>query len=148
MKNINFSKYRKKLKLKKVKTCYIPLSEIKCQYNPNLFRFWDEVCGHTMDLTTTPFYKYLMYKDIDPYKKLFNLYGRPETWITNNIMKFQQMTEEINKNGFCNELPIVLEKPVIKNKWNDSFEVWEGHRRLSICRYYNIEQKVKLCRIV
>ena len=144
---MTFSLYRKTLKLKVIKTCHIPLEEIKCQYNPDLFWAWEKVCGKSLLLSTTPYYDYMHYGRLDKYKELMKLYGRGETWIINNILKFQNLIDDIDKNS-VKELPVVLDKPIVKNKYNDSFEVWEGHRRLSICLYRGIKQKVKLCKVL
>ncbi len=142
---MKFSKYRKTLKLRHVNTCHIPYEQIRCQYNPDLFKHWEYVCGDSLKINTTPYYYYLQYRKIDKYKLLFRLYDRSETWITNNIMKFLALIGSIEKNGYQGERPIVLNKPIIKNPYHDQYEVWEGHRRLSICMYKKLKQKVDLC---
>lgn len=147
---MNFSQYRKTLKFKTISIKYIPIEKIKCQYNPDLVHHWRKVCGDSFSIKSGPFWEYLSYRKTDKYKKLFKLYGRNDIWITNNILKFQGMYETIRKNGFDEnkELPVVLEKPVVSNCYNDSYEVYEGHRRLSICLYLGTKQRVRLCKVI
>jgi hypothetical protein len=144
---MTFSKYRQSLKLKPVGTIVIPFKDIKCQYNPNLNWAWKRICGESLNINTSPFYHYLCYNDFDKYQDLFRLYGRNNLWITNNILKFQRLYEDIHENGI-KELPVVLTKPIVKNKFNSGIEIWEGTRRLSIAQYLELDQKVILCEIV
>lgn len=145
---MNFSKYRKTLKLEYVDTLYIPLNKIKCQINVDFFKYWKRICGDSMEINSTPYYYYLKYRKIERYQDLMRAYGRSEKWIQRNIEKFFSLIKSISKKGFVGELPIVLEKPIIDNLYNKSYEIFEGHRRLSICLYNGIEQKVNLCRIL
>lgn len=147
---MNFSQYIKKLKLKTIDEVYIPIDTIKCQCNSDRYKYWVEACGSSLDIKNGPYWEYLMYKKLDKYKALFRLYGRSELWVTNNILKFQKLYEDISLHGFNEKkgLPIVLNKPVIPSDHNCGYEVWEGHRRLSICLYLGRKQKVRLCEIV
>ena len=147
---MKFSKYIKKLKLETIDIIHIPIKEIKCQYNPDRYKYWKEACGESLEIVNSPYWEYLAYKKLDKYNKLFRLYGRSEVWTTNNILKFQAMYNDIAEHGFNNkkDLPIVLDNPVVENKYNNGLEIWEGHRRLAICLYLGIKQKVKLCKII
>ncbi len=145
---MKFAEHRRKLKLVPVKDVYIPLNKIKIQYNGDLHKAWKKVCGTSYRIDSTPYYYYLKHRRLDKYLELMRLYGRSDTWTTNNIAKFVQLVESIKENGYQGELPVVLEKPILENDYNNGCEVWEGHRRLSICLYMGIKQKVKLCRIL
>jgi hypothetical protein len=147
---VNFSQYRKTLKLETIGVKSIPIDKIKCQYNPDMYKHWVKVCGDSFSIESGPYWEYLNYRKTNKYKQLFKLYGRNELWILNNILKFNQLLESVRKDGFDESkgLPVVLETPVVKNKYNKGLEVWEGHRRLSICKYLFIEQRVKLCQII
>ena len=151
---MNFSKYIKKLDREKriveIETKYIPINTIKCQYNFDRYRHWKAACGESLDITNGPFWEYLHYKKTDKYVKLFQLYGRSEGWITNNILKFNQLLEDIRNNGYDKSkgLPIVMNKPIVNNPYNSGYCIFEGTRRLSICLYLNIKQKVKLCKVI
>jgi len=147
---MNFAKYIKTLKLKTVGMVEVPIETISCQYNPDRYKFWREACGESLDIKNGPFWEYLMYKKLDKYNRLFKLYGRSEVWVTNNILKFQKMYNDISVNGFDEKkgFPIILGSPVINNKYSKGHEIFEGHRRLSICLYLGIKQRVKLCKII
>lgn len=144
---MNFSQLRKTLKLETIEEKYIPIRKIKVQFNPDLFKHWEKVCGDSMLVSSTPYYYYLKENRLDKYLELMRLYGRSETWITNNIAKFIKLIQDIDEYGYKGELPVVLEKPIIENPYNDGYSIWEGHRRLSICLFKGIKTKVKLCRI-
>lgn len=144
---MNFSQYRRTLKLKHIDTLYIDSNLIKCQYNPDLFKHWKAVCGDSMEINSTPYYYYLKYRKTDKYEELMRLYGRSDVWTLNNINKFFALCRSVKKDG-VKEFPIVLNKPIIKNPYNNGLEIFEAHRRLSICLYKGIKTKVKLCRIV
>ena len=144
---MNFAQYRKTLRLEHVDTLKINLNLIKVQYNPDLFKHWQSVCGDSMEINSTPYYYYLKYRKVDKYFDLMRLYGRTDDWIKNNINKFFKLRESISKHGI-KELPVILTKPIINNEYSKDLEIWEGHRRLSICLYDGIQQEVKLCRIV
>jgi hypothetical protein len=146
--SMKFSQLRKTLKLETVKDVYIPLEQIKSQYNTDLHHHWENVCGDSYLINSTPYYDYLANKRLNNYIKLMRLYRRDKTWITNNISKFIQLSESIKEYGYQGDLPVVLEKPIAENPYNDGYEIWEGHRRLSICLFYGIRQEVRLCRIV
>lgn len=141
----SFAEYRKTLTLIELGIVTIPIISIKCQFNPDFEDVWLKICGD-YKIESTPYYHYLTTGSIDKYIELFRGYGRTEGWITQNIIKFKALTEDISKNGI-KELPIVLVKPIIHNEHNDEYEVWEGHRRLSIALFNGIQQKVLLCRI-
>jgi len=147
---MSFSEYRRTLKLKTIDICYLDYDKISCQYNPDYENVWLKVCGG-YKITDGLYYKQLIeWKDHKKYFELFRGYGRSLNWISNNITNFYLMMKDIDENGFDQkkELPVVLIKPILKNKYNDSYEIWEGHRRLSILKYLDIKQKVQLCEIV
>lgn len=147
---MNFSQYIKNIRLKTIDEVYIPIDTIKCQYNFDKYKYWFQACGLSLAIKNGPYWECLMYKKLDKYKELFKLYGRSDTWVTNNILKFQKLYEDISLHGFNEKkgLPIVLNKPIVPHRHNCSLECYEGHRRLSICLYLGRKQKVRLCEIV
>lgn len=146
---MKYSDYRKTLKLKQVGIEYIDITKIKCQYNPDYEKKWISICGLSYNINSTPYYEYLSTKKDFKYRKLMEAYGRHESWIDQNINKFNSLTKAIKSEILIPEyIPQVLISPTIKNKYNDSYEIWEGHRRLSICLFKRIKQKVRLCEII
>lgn len=139
---MTFSEYRRTLQFDKLSIQEIPLNLIKCQYNFDYERVWLKVCGD-YDIKSTPYYHYLLTGKTDKYFELFRGYGRSEVWITNNIIKFNALVDDIKKNGIKN-YPEVVDKPIVENRYSKAFEIWEGHRRLSIALFLNIKQKVQL----
>jgi hypothetical protein len=108
------------------------------------------VCGTSLKIDTTPYYHYLKTGDDSQYRKLMSLYGRSEEWIDKNVIKFLCLFADVRRNGFDESkgLPVVLNKPIKANKYNDGYEIWEAHRRLSILHFLKRKQKVILCEIV
>lgn len=147
---MNFANYLKRIKLKHIGETYVPIESMRCQYNPDRFKYWDHVCGNSMTIQSSPFWEYLNYKKQDKYYDLFRLYGRTDEWIKNNILKFQVIYESIASKGYKKnkDLPVVLLRPIVENEYNNNFEIYEGHRRLTICLYLRLNQKVLLCEVV
>ena len=147
---MNFAKYLKTIKLEAIDIKHIPIDKISCQFNHDRYKHWIKTCGNSFSIRSGPYWEYLSTRSTKKYTKLFKLYGRSEVWITNNILKFQIMHGNIANHGFDEEcgLPIILEEPVLPNEYNSTYEIWEGHRRLSICLYLGIKQRVKVCQII
>ena len=147
---MTFAEYRRTLKLKTIDVCYLDYDKIYCQYNPDYEDIWIDVCGG-YKIVDGLYYKQLTkWITHAKYYKLFRGYGRSDKWIERNFAKFFDLYMDIGNNGYDQkkDFPIVLNKPIIKNKYNDSYEIWEGHRRLSILKCLGIKQKVQLCEIV
>ena len=142
---MGFAAYRKTLKLKKIKYCTIPIEMIKCQYNPDYENVWSMVSDGSYDIEGSPHYKFLQGEE-DYYIRMHKLYGRNDLWITNKVLRFKSMLDDIEKNGI-KEKPIILNRPIQPNVYNSDYEIWEGHHRLAIAKYLNIKPKVKLCQI-
>jgi len=142
-----FADILKKTRLQLVEIKQIPVANIKCQYNPDRFKFWEKVCGSSLNINTGPFWYYLETGNTCKYFEVFRGYGRSNKWIIRNIIDFNSLIKDVKKNGI-RELPLVLKKPLVKNDYNDGYEIFEGHRRLSIALHFNIRQKIKLCEVV
>lgn len=143
---MSFNDYLRSKKPELIDTLFIDPNKIKCQYNPDKFRFWAEVCGTSLSIPSSPFFNYLASGDTTKYRKLFRLYGRSEVWITDNIKAFDVMFDSIVKNGFDENfnLPIILKKPAMENPYNNGYEIYEGHRRMTIILFLKLNQRVEL----
>lgn len=152
-----FSKIIQKINLKNYERIVINTNQIKAQYNPDRFKFWNSLhegpSEEVLDMIYSPHYRFLeQYSKyyIDniqntPYYKLQKLYGRNDKWIKNKINKFIELFKSIKENG-CKDDIIILRKPLVKNIYNNSFEIFEGHHRHSCCLI--LENKTIRCKIL
>ena len=147
-KNIDTSKYI----IKK-----LHLNNIQAQYNPDRFRFWKSLHAgqdnEVLNMLYSPHYEFLKKYKINKhigednntrYYKLQKLYGRNYRQIKNKILEFIKLFEDIKQNG-CKKEIIILSKPIVKNKYNKGFEIFEGHHRITcllILKYKLINAKV------
>lgn len=132
---------------------------IRCQYNPDRFELWKRIYTFEKErnilyLNYSPHFSFLFWNKAQnmPVQKTryYNLqlqYGRNSSWITNKIMKFQSLVEDVKENGVMNN-PVVLTRPIVKNDYNDRFEIYEGHHRLAIAIFLDIECYIDLCEAV
>ncbi len=146
---MNFAGYKQSLELKQTEYKYISFDKIKCQFNPDVKAYWLGICGG-YSIDATPYYHYLNTSSSFKYEQLMKSFGRTVDWIKDDIKKFDILYEDIKAKGFDHKksIPELLENPVLENKYNDSYEIWEGHRRLSICKFLDIPVKVKVFNIV
>ena len=111
------------------------------QYNPERFHMWVSLhkgpSGKEFDMVYSPHYR-LLNGDEKPYRKLQQMYGRKEKWINNKIEKFLGVYKSIKKNGFIENVSAV-EKPLVPNKFNKGFEIFEGHHRVACALALNID---------
>jgi hypothetical protein len=142
---MSFSEYRKTVKLKKIKTCIIPLDLISCQYNPDYENVWRGVSGGSYKISSSPHYQFLCGYE-EHYIKMHKGYGRNDLWITNKVLKFRRLAEDIRENGI-KERPVVLNKPLVANDFNSGYEAWEAHHRLAIAMFLGVNAEVELCEI-
>jgi len=117
----------------------IKIYNIRAQYNPDRFKFWKSLHKgpliEALNMLYSPHYSFLVdqqnwnHKESD-YYKLQSLYGRNHKWITKKIDLFLDTFRNIKTEG-CKDMIIVLGKPIVKNPYNSSFEIFEGHHRVA-----------------
>jgi len=140
---MNFSEYRRTLKIEEIGIVNIDYDNIHCQYNPDLINKYLSVAD-SLKLSDSPHYKFLK-GDEKPYTEMYRGYGRTEQWIDKKITEFSLLIINIIDYGI-KEIPEILIKPIISNRYNDSYEIWEGHHRCAIMMFLNLPMKVMLCK--
>jgi hypothetical protein len=132
--------------------CYfdnINLYDVKAQYNPERFCFWKSLHEgpkkEVLNMLYSPHYRFLKDRKNKAYYQLQRFYGRNGKWIKNKINKFLDVFENIKQYGFSGEI-IILEKPLVNNKYNYSYEIFEGHHRVACCLVLGM--KIVPCQIV
>lgn len=65
-----------------------------------------------------------------PYHKMQRLYGRKDKWIKGKMDSFIFLFEAVRREEPVDRL-VVLNKPIVKNKFNSKYEIYEGHHRAS-----------------
>lgn len=145
----------RKVNIKTYDVLVIDINQIKAQYNPDRFKFWKSLHGgpeeEVLNMLYSPHYRflnqYMQRNNIknSSYYKLQKLYGRNHKWIKDKINKFINLFEDIKKNG-CLKKITILTNPLVKNIYNDSFEIYEGHHRHS-CLMVLGKKKIK-CRVI
>jgi len=156
---VKFSKLIKKINTNSYTELIIPIVDIKAQYNPSRFKLWKSLHSgpdkEVLNMLYSPHCRFLkQYKKFGmdiatvnstSYYKLQKLYGRNDKWIKEKIYKFLDVFNSISSDGYNEEI-IVLSSPLVKNKYNNSFEVFEGHHRLSCC--YTLGYTEMKCKII
>lgn len=156
---MKFSQSLKNINTQNYIISYINPNLIKAQYNPNRFKFWKVLHNgpkqEVLNMRYSPHYRLLKQyieqnKNIGDiqntdYYKMQKFYGRDHKWTINKINLFISLYNNILKEGYKNEI-IILSKPIIKNKYNFSFEIFEGHHRVSCCLI--LKFKKILCKII
>lgn len=138
-----FSKLTKKANLDNYTESLIDINEIKAQYNPDRFKFWkllhEGPKEEVLNMIYSPHCRFLRDKEA-VYYKMHQLYGKNDRWIRNKIKKFINLFEEIKKDGGCRDNIIILKKPLVKNEYNNRFEIFEGHHRVACCLILGIKE--------
>lgn len=120
----------------------INLKYIKAQYNPERFHMWKSLHegpkGEELNMLYSPHLRFLNDRNDEAYHKLQRMYGRNNKWINNKIKKFLGVLKSIEKDGIT-ELIMIVDKPLVSNKYNDHFEIFEGHHRIACALYLGIE---------
>ena len=155
---MNFSKLTKKINTDNYIDSVVEISQIKAQYNPDRFGFWKSLHEgpeeEVLNMMYSSHYRLLdqyvgkgTLKHIEKtaYYKLQQLYGRNDKWIRDKINKFNDMYNSIYEEGLHNNIHI-LRKPLVKNKYNDSFEIFEGHHRFACCLVLGVDKI--LCNVI
>jgi len=116
---------------------------LKAQYNPERFHIWKslhrDLEEESLNMIYSPHYRFLKYENDKCYYELQRLYGRNDKWIQTKINKFLGVFESIKNEGFKESL-MILEKPLVKNKYNNSFEIFEGHHRVACALVLKIKE--------
>lgn len=143
---MSFSSLLKKVNTNEYIESIIPIEDIKAQYNPNRFSMLQSLHAgpekEVLNIFYSPHYRFVeQYKKfgIDiatvnktAYYRLQRLYGRNDKWIKEKIYKFLDLYNSICDEGYKEKI-IVLDKPLVKNKYNSGLEIFEGHHRIACC---------------
>jgi len=117
--------------------------ELKAQYNPERFHLWKFLHvgpeEEVLNMMYSPHYRFLKDRNNDSYYRLQRKFGRNNLWIKNKTIKFLNIFESIKKEGFTERL-MIMETPIVKNKHNIGFEIFEGHHRVSCALILNIKK--------
>jgi len=135
-------------------------SVLSAQYNPDRFDFYARVHdgdpSKILDISFSPHVRMLkQYQKVGnkifwkqwkktSYYRMQRLYGRDRSWIKNKMIGFINLLKRIENDADCDMMEI-LQNPLIKNKYNSSYEIWEGHHRASC--FYVLDKKCD-CRII
>jgi hypothetical protein len=123
--------------------------ELKAQYNPERFHIWKSLHrgpkSEVLNMLFSPHYRFLHHNYLAgnnkerAYYQLQRKFGRNDKWIRNKIKKFLDTYESIKKNGILENVS-ALEIPLVKNKHNKGFEIFEGHHRVSIALVLGLKE--------
>lgn len=116
---------------------------LKAQYNPERFQLWMSLHNgpkkRLLNMIYSPHYRFLKDNNDKSYHELQRLYGRKSRWIDNKVEKFLGVFSSIKNDGFKESI-MILEKPLVSNKYNDGFEIFEGHHRVACCLILGIQE--------
>jgi hypothetical protein len=142
------------MKIEKMDTCVMNIHYIKVQYNPSRFRalFVNsditnyeplEIAGLPHTLLLEHYKEFGRTKTLSIvttllYGKMQKRYGHILQEIEKRASKFIDLYEDIKINGI-NERPDIMREPLIENKYNKSYEIYEGHHRLACCHALNMK---------
>lgn len=140
---MKFTRLIKTVDTKDFKEQNVYLDKIKAQYNPERFHLWKSLHDgpekEVLNMFYSPHYKFLKDRDDRTYYKLQRLYGRDNKWIKAKVNKFLSVLESIKKEGFKESI-VILETPLVKNRYNNGFEIFEGHHRISCSIFLGIKE--------
>lgn len=143
-----FSKLIKKIDTNISTEQVVDINQIKAQYNPDRFRFWKSLHngpkGEELNMIYSPHYK-LLNGDERAYYKMQKLYGKNDKWIRKKIIGFYNLYSSICEDGIRENI-IILNRPLVKNKYNNGFELYEGHHRLACCLVLGMKET--LCKVI
>jgi len=121
----------------------VNINKIKAQYNPERFHMWKLLHKgpekEALNMIYSSHYRFLKNRKDKSYYQLQRLYGRNNKWIDNKVKKFLSVFKSIKNEGFTERIMIV-EKALVTNKYNDSFEIFEGHHRVACALVLNIKE--------
>jgi len=138
---MNFRQLVRTVDTKKYYFQMIEPEKLKAQYNPERFHMWKSLHngpkGEELNMLYSPHYRFLRGHE-EAYWKLQRMYGRNNKWIKTKIKKFVGVFENIKKEGFIENL-FALEMPLVVNNYNEGFEIYEGHHRVSIALFLGLD---------
>lgn len=137
----------------------ICIDSIFAQYNPNRFKILNRFLDSRypkLSILSMPHYALLDYYvnngltktlatlDASPYGMMQVKYGKRIDWARNKVSTFISMFEDFKDKKIIEglpiiseftELPVIAEKPLFDNPYNDGCEIYEGHHRLACLLY-------------
>jgi len=127
----------------------VDISKIRAQYNPERFHLWKSLHKgpeiEALNMIFSPHYRFLKDQSDKSYYKLQRMYGRNNKWIQEKIKKFLDVFESMKTEGLKKNV-VIVEKPLIKNKYNQGFEIFEGHHRIACALV--LEMELIQCEII
>lgn len=138
---MNFRKLVKTVDTTRYYFQMIETEKLKAQYNPERFHLWKSLHNgpgkEALNMIYSPHYRFLRGHK-SAYHQLQKYYGRNNKWIKNKINKFLEVYDNIRKEGFTENIS-ALEIPLVKNDYNNSFEIFEGHHRVACALSLGLE---------
>lgn len=132
---MNFSRLTKSVDTDAYIELVIEIDQMKAQYNPDRFKYWQSLHKgpkrEEFNMLYSPHYR-LLRGDDNAYYKMQELYGRNHKWIDKKITGFIALYNSIRDEGYKESI-IILSKPLVENKYNSGFEIFEGHHRVACC---------------
>ena len=145
---MNFSKLTKRVDTNNYMEILVNINQIKAQYNPDRFRYWQALHEgpekEVLNMLYSPHYRLLTGGD-GVYYRMQKLYGRNDKWIRKKIEGLRELFNSIKKEGMQENITI-LNKPLVKNKYNGGFEIFEGHHRLACCLVLGMKEII--CNVI
>jgi len=151
----SFSSHIKNLKLSEKEVRVMPSNKLRAQYNSDRFHLYKSLHkgpdSEALRMQYSPHCRFLkLYEDKGKdifssventaYYKMHRKYGKCHEWTINKIKKFIALYNNIKAEGYKEDSRVtVFEKPLISNKFNDTYEIWEGHHRVACCIYLGIK---------
>ncbi len=155
---MNFGKYTKTLSFKKIRNEDIKISNLSAQYNSSRFKKYRKVTSSSgndfLKVGNMPHVEFLKLYQAGastqvlsgtPYYIMLKKYGHKSKWIRSKMNSFIKLFEQL-KEGKLKSPITVVEKPIIKNKYNDGYEIYEGHHRTAC--YFVMGKKTIFSEIV
>jgi len=142
-----FCDLTRKVNINNYEEIVVNINQIKAQYNPDRFKFWKLVYeGHEKEILNMLYSPHYRFLDLyiknkgeisnivceSSYYILQSFYGRSYEWIMDKIFNFINLFHDIYFDGYKDRI-IILNKPLVQNKYNTGFEIFEGHHRVACC---------------
>jgi len=140
---MKFGQYIKTIKFSSIKKIKLPIASLSAQYNPDRFKYYKASVSASPVLSIVNsshcamLVQYKLGVDVLSSPKKYNYYQMQKKY-QNSKHAFKrtcdlvELYEDIKKNGLIDPI-LILEKPLIANSYNNSYEIYEGHHRASCC---------------